>query len=55
MQSFTQEVTARIEHSTGLASAARAEDDDYAAGVYEGELSELYRLADDHGLNVPRG
>jgi len=52
MGNFVAELRRRAASATDSLAAARAAGDDYLVSVRLGELSELHRLAADHGVDL---
>ncbi len=54
MTEFHTEISRRAAHAVQSLNTARENGDDYLASVRQGELENLARLADEHGLRIPQ-
>ncbi|NHC47530.1 hypothetical protein [Motilibacter aurantiacus] len=53
MTEFVTQLTERVRTALHGLAEARAEDDDFAAGLWEAEVEDLRRLGEEHGLVLP--
>ncbi len=52
MDEFTQQISVRVSQTRQALQQARADGDDYLAGVREGELDSLTRLAASNDVTL---